>query len=122
LKFKQIADHYWPLLGLGRSRKSRQGLIGLTVIDNFREGAVKWQKEVEATMIITLKKMPVKDENGKVVDHQLRVVVDTDGSRHDRGIDIDVGYPQGGKNIQECVLGQVARFDWERPLKKLFGV
>lgn len=77
---------------------------------------------VEATMIITLKKEPVKDEEGNAVDFSLRVVIDTEGSRHDAGIDFDDGSLQAADDLQDVILGRIARFNWEYELKKLYQI
>lgn len=77
--------------------------------------------ESNATMIITLRKEPVKNDNGVHVDDQLRVVIDTEGSRYDRGIDFADGYPEAAVEVLEIVLGRIAQFDWEAVLRKMYS-
>ena len=78
-------------------------------------------KKIGEIMRITLMEEPIKDEEGNVVDFQLRINIETENSLYSKGIDFDDGYPQAGEEIQEVVLGQVARFNWEHVLKSFYN-
>ena len=74
-------------------------------------------------LTVTLKDEPVRDENDKIIDSQLRLVVDNGDSKCDIGIDFDDGYPQAANDVQDIVLGLIARWvNWESEIKTLYHI
>ena len=70
-------------------------------------------------MTITLKKEPVKDKNGVEIDFSLRVIIDTENYCLKKGINFDNDCSQAADDIQDTILGEIARFNWERVLKSI---
>jgi len=67
-------------------------------------------------LTITLKEVPVPESS----DTELRLIAKNGDSRYDIGIGFDDGYPQAAEDVQNTVLGLVARWiDWELELKVL---
>jgi len=71
-------------------------------------------------LTVALRDEPVMgSETGET---QLRVVIATCNTTLDRGVDFDDGYADAADDIQDIVLGQIARMvNWEKEIRALYG-